>query len=170
MVKFEGDDIGARRFVRNLGRIDGVVNEKVTQLTDNGAAIDFRIGFPKDPIIVSQNRAQMLANSSVSLNESGEVDTFALRYPPLPEKVWQHGGVLHMMRDILSENGYGNMIEVQANPGGTGDVKEWWPHLMFLTFDTVEKEFVLNLIRETFPEYMDRAREETERLRSQVNG
>jgi len=171
MVTFnEGNGRGPQDFVRQLGRIRGIVNERVTHMTENGAAIDFRMGFPSNPLVLHTNRVGGIGNSSISLNADGEVDTFALRYPPLPADVWQPTPARQMMYGVLADIEDSGKIEVQINPGTSGgDVEEWWPHLLYLNFITLEQEYVLDLIRGTLPKYIERSREKTQRLR-QKNG
>jgi len=155
------------RILRRLGRIDGVVNERVVNSTENGAAIDFTLGFPKNPLVVGSVRTGGIANSSISIDSNGEVDTFTYRLPPVPANLWQHGGVRDFTKDIVSRYEGGEKYEVQVNPGNNaGDVEEWWPHILFLSFLTIEPSEALDFLENVLSDWMKEAREETERLRS----
>jgi hypothetical protein len=172
MVTFnEGNDRGPQSFVRRLGRMRGVVNEKVTMVDKRGAAIDFRMGFPSNPLVLHTNRPGIVGDSSISLDSDNEVESFILRYPPLPAGVWQPASARELMRGMIAGTEYEGQIEVQINAGvGKGEVEEWWPHLLYLQMGSESQEYVLELIRMTLPVYLDRAKEKTQRLRKQNNG
>jgi len=170
MVNFKEDNKSEhQRIVRRLGRIEGVVNEQVTHVSENGAAIDFTIGFPFDPLVSERNRSPMLSGSSISLDGDGMVDTLTFRYPPLKADTWEHGAALNMMNEILDEYDETGLMEVQVNPGTDGgQTDQWYPHILFLHFDTLEPDMVLDFLSESISDYLRDAREETERLREQI--
>lgn len=170
MVTFnEGGSNEPQRVVRRLGRIEGVTNERVTQATENGAAIDFTLGFPFNPLVPERNRSPLVSNSSISLDDEGMVDTLTYRYPPLPADIWQHGAAFHMMEQYLKKYDTTGLMEVQINPGnGEGDVEQWYPHVLFLHFERMEPDTALDFLSQSLSDYLTEAREETERLKDQM--
>lgn len=172
MVTFnEGNNRGPQDFVRQLGRIRGIVNERVSMMTDNGASIDFRMGFPSNPLVLHTNRDGGIGNSSVSLTSNNKVNTFALRYPPLPADIWQPADARELMGGMIAGTKYEGDVEIQINVGtASGEPEEWWPHILRLSFDTVSTEYVLELLRMTLPVYLEKTKEQTAELRDQSNG
>lgn len=170
MVRFnEGGGNEPQRIVRRLGRIEGVANEQVTHVTENGAAIDFTLGFPSNPLVPKRNRGIMASRSSISLDDEDMVDTLAYRYPPLPAEVWQHGAARQMMKEIVDEYDTTGLLEVQINPGtAEGGVEQWYPHILFLHFERIEPDAALDFLAESMDDYLRDSRKETERLRDQI--
>jgi hypothetical protein len=164
----------ANRLSRRLHRIESAVNIQRTRADGDAEAIDFDLGFPEGAMVeIGQRRMSGSGKTSVIIRPDGMVETFVIRYPPLPADDVAEPQLLAGMREmaatLAAEERIGirlpeKHLDVRIQPGeirnlgSPGGVKAWWPHVEYGGIAPVEvgADDFADFLVETYKEYRNR--------------
>lgn len=153
------------RLSRRLRRLDGVVNLRRTRAAESAESIDFDLGFPEGSMVeISRERSAGIGKTSVIVGPGGMVDTFLIRYPPLPADDFAEPQLLSDMHEIAAIRLPEKHLDIRIQPGrmqnmGTPEgVTAWWPHVEYRGIAPVEVavDDFADFLAETYREYKSR--------------